>query len=78
MGDRVGAGLLGDLDQVFGNQRTGNRRAEQIDPLVNGVGAEHREDEITHELFADVLDENFLDAQHLGLLARRLELFALA
>ena len=44
------------------------------------VGAEHREDEVAHELLAQVLDEDVLglDAEHLGLVARRLELLALA
>jgi hypothetical protein len=78
MGDGVGAGLLGDVDQVLGDQWTGDRRAEQINALIDRIGPEHREDEILDELFADVLDVDFLDAHHLGLLARRLELFALA
>ena len=48
--------------------------------LVERVGAEHREDEVAHELLAQIVDEDVLglDAEHLGLLARRLELLALA
>jgi hypothetical protein len=48
--------------------------------LIDRVGAEHREDEVAHEFLAQVLDEDVLglDAHQLGLLARRLELLALA
>jgi hypothetical protein len=73
MGDGVGARLGGDLDQPLGDQRPRDRGAEQIDTFVNGIGAEHREDEIAHELLAHVLDEDLLDAHLLGLAARRLE-----
>jgi hypothetical protein len=51
---------------------------EQIDAFIERVRPEHGEDEIAHELLAEILDEDLLDAEHLGLLARRLELFALA
>ena len=78
MGDSVCAGLLGDFDQSLGNQRPGNRRAEQINAFINGIGAEHGEHEVPHELLAQVLDADILDAEHFGLLARRLQLFALA
>ncbi len=70
--------FAGDVDQVLGDQRTGDRGAEQIDAFINGIGAEHREDEIADEFFAHILDEDFLDAHHLGLLAGRLQFFALA
>jgi hypothetical protein len=56
----------------------GDRCAEQVDAFIDGVGAEHREDEVADELFAHVLDEDLLDAKHLGLLACRLEFLALA
>lgn len=78
MRDGVGAGLPGDVDQVLGDQRAGNRGAEQVDAFIDGIGAEHREDEIAHEFFAHVLDEDFLDAQHFRLLAGRFKFFALA
>ena len=76
--DGVGAGFLGDLDQPFGNQRPGNRCAQQIDAFIDGIGAEHRENEIADEFLAQIIDIDFLDAQHLGLAARRFELLALA
>jgi hypothetical protein len=43
MGNRIGAGFFGDLDQPLGDQRTGNRGAEQVDAFINGIGSEHRE-----------------------------------
>ncbi|CTQ74891.1 hypothetical protein LAX5112_04026 [Roseibium alexandrii] len=77
MGNRIGAGFFGDLDQALGNQRTGNRGAEQVDAFINGIGPEHRKDEVTNEFFAQVINIDFLDAHHLGFFARRLQLFSL-
>src|SRR5262249_48976067 len=74
----VGTGLGGDLDLPLGDERPRDRGAQQILTLIEGVGAEHREDEVAHELLAQVLDEDLLDAEHLCLPARRLELLALA
>ncbi len=74
----VGAGLLGDFNEVLGDQRAGNRCAEQVDAFINGIGAEHRKDEIAHEFFAHVLNEDFFDAQHFSFLACWFKLFALA
>ena len=78
VGDGVGTHQLGDLDLALGDQRPGDRGAEQVLALVERVGAEHREHEIAHEFFAEIVDEDLLHAHHLGLLARRLQLFALA
>ena len=80
VGDGVGAGRLGDLDEALGDQRAGDRGAEQVEALVLGVGAEHREDEVADELVAQILDVDVLGlhAEELGLAARRLELLALA
>ena len=78
MGDRVGAGRVGDLDQALGDQRPGDRGAEQIDAFVQGVHAHHREDEVADELLAQILDMDFADAEHLGLAPGRLQLLALA
>ena len=44
--DGVGAGFAGDVDQMLGDQRPGDRGAEQIVPFIDGIGAEHRKDEI--------------------------------
>ena len=78
--DGLGAGGAGDLDLALGDQRTGDGGAEQVLALINRVGAEHREDEVAHELFAQVVDEDVLglDAELERLGARGLELFALA
>ena len=77
--DGVGADHAGDLDLAFGDQRPRDRGAEQILALVQGVGPEHREDVVPHELLAQVVDEDvlFLDAQLQRLLARRRQLLAL-
>ena len=72
------AGLVGDLDQPLGDQRPGDGRAEQVFALVDGIGAEHGENEIPDELLAQVVDVDFLDAHGLGLGAGRLDLLALA
>ena len=59
-GDRVGADLLGDLDLALGDQRPGDRGAEQVLALIERVGAEHREDVVAHEFLAQVVDEDVL------------------
>ncbi len=76
----VGAHLAGDLDLLLGDQRPGDRRAEQVEALVLGVGAEHGEHVVPHELVAQILDEDVLglDAEQDRLLPRRLQFLALA
>ena len=78
--DGVGADLARDLDLLLGDQRPRDRGAEQILALVDRVGAEHREHEVADEFLAQVLDEDVLrlDAEQQRLLARGLELLALA
>ena len=78
MGHGVGAGRFGDLDLPLGDQGPGDGGAEQIDAFVKRVRPEHGEHEIAHELLAEILDEDLLDAEHLGLLARWCQLLALA
>ncbi|MNJ61334.1 hypothetical protein D3C77_571170 [compost metagenome] len=80
MTDGVGADHAGDLDLALGDQRTGDRGAQQILALIDGVGAEHREDEVAHELLAQVVDEDVLglDAQLQRLLLGGGQLLALA
>ena len=69
--DGIGAGLVGDVDQALGDQRARDGGAEQVFAFVDGVGAEHREHEIAHEFFAQVVDEDVLrlDAEFQCLLA---------
>ena len=80
MAHRVGIHHLGDLDLALGDQRARDRGAKQIQALIERVRAHHREDEVLDELLAQIVDEDVLGlhAGHLGLLARRLELLALA
>ena len=80
VGDGVGAHFARDLDQALGDQGSGDRGAEQVEALVLRVGAEHREHVVAHEFLAQVLDEDVLglDAEHLGLGARGLQLAPLA
>jgi len=78
MRDGIGAGRARDLDLALGDERAGDRCAQEVFPLVDGVGAEHGEDEVAHEFLAQVLDEYFLDAELSRLFSGRLEFFALA
>ena len=76
----IRADFLRDLDLLLGDQGPRDGGAQQIDAFIERVGAEHGEDVIADEFLAHILDEDVagLDAQHLGLLARRLDLAALA
>ncbi len=78
MGNRVGFFTHGDVDLPFGNQRPGDGGAEQIGTFVNRVGAQHREDVIFNELFAQIADHDFARAGLHRLFLDRLEIFALA
>ena len=60
--DRVGADLPRDLDLALGDQRPRDRGAEQIQPLVERVGAHHREHIVADELLAQIVDEDMLVA----------------
>ena len=60
MGDGIGADLAGDLDLLLGDQRPRDRRAEEIEPLILRIGAEHREDIVADEFLAQILDEDML------------------
>ena len=58
---RDGIGILRarDLDHPFGDQRTGDRGSQKILPFINGSGLDDREDEITREFFAEILNVKF-------------------
>ena len=56
--DGVATGFFGDFYQSFGNQGARDRCAQQVFAFVQGVGAEHREDEIAHKFFAQVFDKD--------------------
>jgi hypothetical protein len=78
--DGIRADLLRDLDLALGDERPRDRGAEEVRPLIERVCPEHGEDVVAHELFAQIFDEDVfrLDAEKERLLARRLELVALA
>src|SRR3546814_13798697 len=64
-------------DLALGDQRPRDRRAEQVFAFVQRIGVEHREHEVTRELFAQIIDEDFLDAEVLRLRPHEVEIFAL-
>tara|TARA_R110002060_G_scaffold31136_2_gene41714 strand:+ start:248 stop:772 length:525 start_codon:yes stop_codon:yes gene_type:complete len=54
--DREAVLLLGDGDLSAGNDRTGERRAEKVDVLVDGVALHGWEAELLDELLAQILN----------------------
>ena len=80
MTHRVGTDFARNVDLCLGDQRPRDRGAEQILAFIDGVGAEHRKHEVTHEFLAQIFDEDVfrLDAGAERFLARRSKLFALA
>ena len=77
--DRIGADLPRNVDLGLGDQRPGDGGAEEILALIDRVGAEHREDVVAHELFAQILDKDVfgLDAEQQRLFSRRAKFLAL-
>mmetsp|Transcript_10507 Transcript_10507/g.17053 ORF Transcript_10507/g.17053 Transcript_10507/m.17053 type:complete len:350 (-) Transcript_10507:1206-2255(-) len=75
----VCTGRFGNLNQTFGNQRTRNRGAQQVQTFIDRIGAEHRENKVAHKLFSHIFDVDVfrLDAQEFRLRTRWFELFAL-
>ena len=78
MSDGICAGLFCDLNKAFGDQRPRDGGAQQIEPFIDRIGAEHWEDEVAHELFADVFDIDRGCAHHLGFGTGGFQLFPLA
>ena len=76
----IGPGFSRDFHQTLGNQRPRDGCAQQIQPFVQRVRAEHREHEIADKFLAHVLDMDVfrLDPQQNRLGACRLQLLALA
>jgi hypothetical protein len=54
VGDRVGALLLGDLDQKLGEQRPGEGGGERVGALVHRAGLERAPDVLRDERLAPV------------------------
>jgi hypothetical protein len=61
MGDGIGPGLARDLDLALGDERPGDGGAQEIAALIEGIGAEHGEDEVADEFLAQILDIDLLD-----------------
>ena len=59
MSDGVGIFGARDLDHSFRNERARNTRAKQILTFIDRACLEHREDEITREFSAQILDDAF-------------------
>ena len=76
--DGVGTRLISDFDQSLGDERSSNGGTQQVLPLVEGVGPEHRIHEVLDELLPKVFDVDLLHAHGLGLGPGRLEFLALA
>src|SRR5690606_897741 len=80
MRDSVALDLACDLDLALRNEGARNGRTQQVLAFVHRVHAKHGEDEITHELFAEVVNEYVfgLDAELERFGARGFEFVALA
>ena len=78
MGDGVGALLFGDVDHGPGDQRPGERGAEQVVALVDRSRAQHRKDVVTDERFAEIDRVGLAGAGGERLLSRLFDLFSLA
>ena len=74
MGERLGADFLRERDLAGGGERAGHRGAEQVGAGVDGAGAERREDEVAHELFAQVFDDAVLGAGPFGFFREAVQL----
>ena len=58
---------MSDLNLALGNERPGQRRAQQIRSFVNRVGAQRRKDEVAGEFLLQVVDVDFAGAGAEGL-----------
>ena len=55
--DGVSAFSLGNFDQAFGDERTGNGGTQKVVVFINGFTLQHGEDVITGELFIEVIND---------------------
>ena len=77
MRDGVGAFPAGELDLPLGDERARDRGAEQVLVLVDRTRAQHREDVVADEFFAQVLEHELRGAGPVRLLLEAAELLAL-
>src|SRR5208283_3828115 len=77
---RVGASPAGNLDLLLRDQRPRDRGAEEIEPLILGIGAKHRKHIVADEFLAQILDENmlWLYAEQKGFLPCRFKFLTLS
>ena len=54
----ISAYQIGDFDLALGDQGPGDRGAQQIDPFIERIGAEHRKHIIADEFVAQIVDED--------------------
>src|SRR5690606_13816210 len=78
MGDVLRILRDGDLHLPLSDHGTGERRAEQVAVLVNGIPGDGREDEVGYELAAEIFDIHLARARAEGALAHLLEILVLA
>ncbi len=78
VGHGLGAFLLGDLDEVLGDQRPPEGGRHQVLALVDGAGLERRHDVLLGELAAQVAHDGLHGAGLEGLGPDRLEVLLLA
>ena len=78
VGHSIGTNFFSNLDKALGNKRPCDRGSKQVKAFINSVRAEHREDEISHKLFAHIFYIDVFHTHKLGFGAGRLQLFALA
>ena len=76
--DGVSALFLGDLDELLRDDRTCERRAEQVLVLVDSTGLERRPDVFLEELFLEVLDVDLGSTGFQGLVVYGVELVTLS
>jgi hypothetical protein len=74
--ERVGADTVRNLHLTLGDERPRHGGAQQVLPIVDRAGAEGGENEIAHELFAQIFHEAFLGAGRQGFLAHAAQLFS--
>ena len=74
----VSADGTGNFDLALGNQWPRDRGAKKVHAFIKRVGTEHREYIVAYKFFAQILDEDLLDAEHFGFRACRFNLFTLA
>ena len=71
VGEHRGPLAVGDVDDHLRDQWPGDRRAEEVGPLVAGLPLKDREGEVATEFLADVDDLGVDGAAGAGLLERR-------